>query len=84
MTNLKIQRNRLSWVKFLIIDELFIVSSDLGKDTDATLEEIVMMIAEKLLAGPSIMAVVDLLQLSPARGKLTLSPFFDKDSMNYL
>ena len=40
-------RNRLSEVKFLIIDELSMVSSDLWTDIDSILGEIFMMISKK-------------------------------------
>ena len=58
-------RNRLSEVKLLIIDELSMVSSDLWTDIDSRLGEISLMIPEKALAGLSVMAVTDLLQLPP-------------------
>ena len=64
-------RNRLSEVKFLIIDELSMVSSDLWTDTDSRLGEIFMMFPEKAFAGLSLLTVADLLQLPPVRGKLT-------------
>ena len=57
-------RNRLSEVK-LLIDELSMVSSDLWTDIDSRLGEISLMIPEKALAGLSVMAVADLLQLPP-------------------
>ena len=40
-----------------------------------------MMIPEKAFARLSVMAIADLLQLPPVRGKLTISQFSDKDSM---
>ena len=58
-------RNWLSEVKLLIIDELSMVSSDLWTDIDSRLGEISLMIPEKALAGLSVMAVADLLQLPP-------------------
>ena len=54
-------RNRLSEMKFLIIDELSMVSSDLSTDIDSRLGEIFMMIPEKAFAGLSVMTVADLL-----------------------
>ena len=57
-------RNMLSKVKFLIIDELSIVSSDLCTDIDSRLGEI-FMIPEKAFAGLSVVIVADLLQLPP-------------------
>ena len=48
-------RNRLPEVKFLIIDELPMVSSDLWTDIDSRLGEIFIMIPEKAFAGLSIM-----------------------------
>ena len=74
--------NRLSEMKFLITDELSILSGDLWKDTDARLEEMFMMIPIKPFAG--FMAVGELLQLLLVRGKLILSQFSDKDSMKHL
>ena len=44
-------RNRLSQVKFLIIDELFIISSGLWTDADSRLGEIFLMILKKLFFG---------------------------------
>ena len=52
-------------MKLLIIDELSMVSSDLWTDIDSRLGEISLMIPEKALAGLSVMAVADLLQLPP-------------------
>ena len=68
-------RKRLSEVKFLIIDKLFMVSSNLWTDIDSTLREIRMMIPEKAFAGLSVMTVADLLQLPPVRGKLIFLNF---------
>ena len=48
-------RNRLPEVKFLIIDELSMVSSDLWTNIDSRLEEIFMIIPEKAFAGLSVM-----------------------------
>ena len=58
-------------MKFLIIDELSVVSSNLWTDTDSRLGEIFMMFPEKAFAGLSLLTVADLLQLPPVRGKLT-------------
>ena len=77
-------RNRLSEVKFLIIVELSMVSSDLWTDIDSQLGEIFMMFPEKAFAGLSVMNAADLLQLPPLRGKLILSQFSDKDSIKHL
>ena len=49
-------RNKLSEVKFLIIDELSMVSNDLWIDNNSRLEEI-FMIPEKAFAGLSVMTV---------------------------
>ena len=76
--------NRLSEVKILIMDELSMVSNGLWTDIDSRLGEIFMKIREKAFAGLSVMTVADLLQLPPARGKLTFSRFCDKDSMKHL
>ena len=50
-------KNRLPEVKFLIIDELSMVSSDLWTDVDSRLGEIFMMICEKAFSGLSVMTV---------------------------
>ena len=70
-------RNRLPEVKFLIIDQLSMVLSDLRRDID-------LRFPEKAFAGLSILTVADFLQLPPVRGKLIFSQFFDKDSMKHL
>ena len=46
----------------------------------------IIMIIEKTFTftGLSVMAVSDLLQLPPVRGKLIFSQFSDKDSMKHL
>ena len=54
-------RNKLSEVKFLIIDELSMVSSDLWVDINSRLQEIFMVIIEKAFAGLSVMTVGDFL-----------------------
>ena len=77
-------RNRLSEVKLLIIDELFIVSSELSRDINSSLGEIFMMIPEKAFAVLSVTTVTELLQLPPFREKLISSQFSDKDSMKHL
>ena len=41
-------------MKFLVIDELSMVSSELWTDVDPSMEEIVMMIPEKAFAGLSV------------------------------
>ena len=60
-------RNRLSEVKFLIIDVSSMVSSDLWRDIDSRLGEIFAMIPKKKFAGLSVMTVADLLQLPPVK-----------------
>ena len=77
-------RNRLSEVKLLIIDELFMVSSELSTDINSSLGEIFMMIPEKAFAVLSVTTVTELLQLPPFREKLISSQFSDKDSMKHL
>ena len=77
-------RNKLSEVKFLIIDELSMVSSNLWIDINSRLEEIFVIIPEKAFAGLSVMTVGDFLQLPPVLGKFIFSPFSDKDSMKHL
>ena len=48
------------------------------------MEEIFIVILEKIFAGLSVIIVADLLQLPPVRGKLVFSQFSDKDSMKHL
>ena len=78
-----ILRNKLLEVKFLIIDELSMGSSDLCVDVSSRLQEIFMII-EKAFAGLSLMTVGDFLQLLTVLGKFIFSPFSDKDSMKHL
>ena len=66
-------RNRLLDVKFFIIDELSMVSSNLWTGIDSRLGEIFMMILEKVFAALSVLTLADLLQLTPVRGKLIFS-----------
>ena len=63
-------RNRLSEMKFLIIDEVSMASSDLWIDIDSRFEEIFLMFPLKAFAGVSVMTVAVLLQLPPVREKL--------------
>ena len=77
-------KNRLSEVKFLIIDELSMVSSDLWTDIDSRLGEIFMMICEKSIFWSFSYDCADLLELPPVRRKLIFSGFYDKDSMKHL
>ena len=77
-------RNRLTGVKFLILDELSMVSNDLWTDIDSGLGEIFVLIPKKSFAGLSVMTVADLLQPPPVREKLIFSQFSDKDSMKHL
>ena len=66
-------RNRLSEVKLLIIDELFIVSSDLWTDIQARLREILKMIPEKKFSALLIMTVAYLHQILPVKEKIIFS-----------
>ena len=59
------------------------VSSDLWRYIDSRLEEIFMMIPEKVFAGLAVMTVVDFLQLPQVKEKLNLSQFSDKHSMKH-
>ena len=77
-------RNKLSEVKFLIIDELSMVLSDLWVYIYSRLQEIFMMIIEKTFAGLSVMTVGDFLQLPPVLGKFIFSLFSDEDSTKNL
>ena len=74
-------RNTFSEVKFLIKNQLSMVSSDLWRYIDSRLEEIFMMITEKVFAGLAVLTVVDFLQLPQVKEKLNLSQFSDKHSM---
>ena len=56
-------------MKFLINDELSMVSSNLGTDIDSRLGEIFMMIPEKFFSSLTVMTVADSLQILPVRGK---------------
>ena len=67
-----------------MIAELSMVSSHLWTDIGSRLGEILKMIPKKAFAGLSVMAVADLLQVPPVRGKPIFSPFFDNYSMKYL
>ena len=70
-------------MKFLITDELSMVSSDLWVDINSRLQEIIM-ITEKTFAGLSVMTVGDFLQLPPVLRKFISLPFSDNDSMKNL
>ena len=48
-------------MKFLLIDELSMVSSNLWTDIDSILGEIFMMIPKKSFLGVSVITVADLL-----------------------
>ena len=76
-------RNKLSEVKFLIIDELSMVSSDIWVDINSRLQE-TFRITEKAFAGLSVMTIGDFLQLPLVLGKFIFSPFSGKDSMKHL
>ena len=52
-------------------------------DIDSRLEEIFIMIPEKVFAGLAVMTVVDFLQLPQVKEKLNLSQFSDKHSMKH-
>ena len=60
--------NKLSEVKLILTDELYIAPSDLWTYIDSRLGEIFMMIPEKAFTGLSVMTVADLLQLLPIIG----------------
>ena len=77
-------RNKLSEVKFLIIDELSMVSSDLWIDINSRFEEVLIIIPEKAFASLSVMTVSDFLQLPPVLGEFIFPSFSDKDSMKHL
>ena len=57
-------------MKFLITDEVSMVSSDLWTDIDSRLREIFMIISEEAFAGLSVMTVADFLQPPLVRGKI--------------
>ena len=77
-------RNRLSEVKFVVIDEFYVVPSDLWTDIDSKLEEIFMMILKKVFACLSGMTLTDLFQLPPVRGNHIFSQFSGKDCLKHL
>ena len=60
-------RNRLSEVKFLIISEFSMVSSDLWRHAASKLGEIFTMIPGKAFAGLSVTTVEDLTQLTSSQ-----------------
>ena len=60
------------------------VSSNLWIDINSRLEEIFIMIPEKVFAGLSVMTVGNFLQLPPVLGKFIFPTFSDKDSMKHL
>ena len=62
-------RSKLSEVKFLIIDELYRVLSDLWTDTNSSLKEIFLTIPQKTFAGFSVVIVGDFLHPTPVKGK---------------
>ena len=74
-------RNKLSEVKFLIIDGLSMVSSDLWIEIDLRLGEVFMRISKKAFTRRSL---VGFLQLPPVRRKFIFSAFFNKNSMKHL
>ena len=76
-------RKRLSEVKLLIIDKIYIVSSNLWSDVDSRFGEIFMMVPEKRFSDLSVMIVADLIQPPPVRGKVIFFQFFDKDSTKH-
>ena len=78
-------RNGLSGAKFVIINTLSMVSSDLWRDIDSTrLEEMFMMIPKIAFASLLVITVTDLFQIPLVREKLVFSQFSDKDSMKHL
>ena len=60
------------------------VSSDLWVGINTRLQEIFLMIIEKVFAGLLVMTVGNFPQLPPVLGKFIFSPFSDKDSMKRL
>ena len=63
-------------MKSLTINEFFIVSSNFWTYIDSRLRELFTMISKKVFAG---LTVVDVLQLPPAKGKVTFSQLFDQN-----
>ena len=57
-------------MKFLIVDEISMASSNLWADIDSRWGKITIMTLEKAFIGLPIKTVADLLELSPIRGKL--------------
>ena len=62
-------------MKCLVIDDLYMVSSNLWIDVDSRLEEILIVIPRKIFAGISVLTLTDLLTLPPVRGKLIFHDF---------
>ena len=68
-------------MNFLVMDMLFMISSDLWTDFDSRLGEIFIIIPETLFAGLSVMAVGKFLQIVLVRKKVVFYEFSDKDSI---
>ena len=60
-------------MKFVIIDGFSMVSSDLPRERYSRLEEVFMIIPEKLFGGISVLTVADHPQLPPVYKKLLFS-----------
>ena len=77
-------RNKLSKVKLLMIDEIFIVSSDLSTEIDAKLSEIFSKSMKLPFAGLSVVVISDYLQLSTVRRRFIFSRFTSGSKNNKL
>ena len=75
-------RNKISKMKFLIIDELSMVSSDLWVDINSRLQEIFMVI-EKSICWSFSYACRRLSSTTSSLRKIYFSLFSDKDSMEH-
>ena len=71
-------------MNFLVMDVLFLISSDLWTDFDSRLGEIFIIIPETLFAGLSVMAEDKFLQILLVRVKVAFYEFSDKDSMKFV
>lgn len=79
-----ILRNKLSEVKFTIIDEWSMVSSDLFLDIHTKLLEIFMCETEKPFAGLSVILLGDFLQLPLVKRKVIYSPLTNNYNLERL
>ena len=76
--------NKLSEVKFLAIDKISMVSSNLWTNIDAMLSDIISPSTDLSFTGLSVMVVGDYLQLSPVKMRFIFSRFTSRNKVNQL